>query len=187
MRLIPILLFIFILSLQSCGTGGQEKSLKDREDQVVLKEQELMVWERQLKLKEQEIENAREELDSAKKLSDSVSVYNPELVGKWIVKMTNTETSCEGSALGDTKTEQWEISYQDNHVVVKAFSGPVQTRVYVGRLKDNVLNIVDEKPNPDATFSATLNFIDAKRMEGTREILQKNCKIVYALNIQRFK
>ncbi|RZM20873.1 MAG: hypothetical protein EOO88_34930 [Pedobacter sp.] len=187
MKQISTLLFLCFFVLLGCGPNGQEKSLKERQNLAAQKEQELLAWEQQLKMKEIELENTKQVLDSAKKQIDSASTVNPDIVGKWVVKMTCTETNCEGSALGDTKTEQWEISYEGTTVLVKAYSGLVLTRVYTGKYKDNVLSIVDEKPNNDATFSATLKFIDNKRMDGTREVLQKTCKIVYALNIQRSK
>jgi hypothetical protein len=184
-RTLYLLTLLIVLTL-GCGPGAQEKTLKQRQDLVAKREQELLAWEQQLKMKEKELQNTKQLLDSTMKNIDSTAV-NPALVGKWTVKMTCTETTCDGSAIGDTKTEQWEISYKGNNVIVKAYSGVVLIRVYIGTYQDNVLSIVDETPNADATFSANLNFIDDKRMDGTRQILQKNCKIVYALNIQRSK
>lgn len=187
MKPISILLFVMIVLLQSCGLNDREKKLKQRQDEIVLKEQQLMVWEQQLKIKEQELETEKVSLDSVKKQIDSVGVYNPAISGKWSVKMSCTETSCDGSAIGDTKTEQWYISYNQNTVTVRAYSGPVLIRVYVGTYKNNALKIVDEKPNADASIGATLNFINEGRMDGIREIRQKDCKIVYVLNARKLK
>ncbi|ACU03473.1 MULTISPECIES: hypothetical protein [Pedobacter] len=180
MKPIYIPLFFLAICLQSCG-------LNEREKKAAQKEQELLAWEQRLKIKEQDLDNIKHALDSAKKQIDSVSTDNPAIIGKWSVKMSCTETSCEGSALGDTKTEQWEMSYKENHIVVKAYSGLVLTRVYTGSYKDNVLKIVEEKPNSDALISATLNFLAEGRMDGSREIVQKDCKIVYALNAKKLK
>ncbi|WP_316810985.1 hypothetical protein [Pedobacter heparinus] len=180
MKPILISLFLLIVFLQSCG-------LNEREKRTAQKEQELLAWEQRLKVKEQELDNIKHSLDSAKKQIDSVSMDNPAIIGKWSVKMSCTETSCEGSALGDTKTEQWEMTYRDNHIIVKAYSGLVLIREYVGSYHNNVLKIVEEKPNSDALISATLNFLGEGRMDGAREIAQKDCKIVYALNAKKIK
>lgn len=182
-----ILLFILIIFLQGCGLNEREKNLKKLQKEIAHKEQGLLAWEQRLKLKEEALDHARQSLDSAKMQIDSASIYNPAIIGKWTVKMSCIETTCDGSALGDTKTEQWDISYNQNSIVVKAYSGPVLIRVYVGKYRDNQLKILDERPNVDVSFKATLNFINEKRMDGTREILQANCKIVYALTAEKSK
>jgi len=43
--------------------------------------------------------------------------------------MRCTETNCSGSAVGDTKNEQWEIGYQNGGIVAQAFSGNKLVRV----------------------------------------------------------
>lgn len=187
MKPISISFFLLIIFLQSCGLNEREKNLKKLRQEITRKEQQLLAWEKRLKLKERELHNTKQSLDSAKKQIDSVTMSNPAIIGKWIVKMSCTETTCEGSALGDTKTEQWEMSYKRNNVVVKAYSGLVLIREYVGTYKNNVLKIVEEKPNSAALIGATLNFINEGRMDGSREIRQKDCKIVYALNARKLK
>lgn len=187
MKSVSILLLMMIVFLQSCGLNEREKKLKLQQEEIVKKEQQLIVWEQQLKIKEQELEREKESFDSVKNHLDSGSVYNPAIMGKWNVRMSCTETSCDGSAIGDTKTEQWHISYNQNTFTVRAYSGTVLIRVYVGTYKNNTLKIVDEKPNADALIGATLNFITEGRMDGIREIRQKSCKIVYVLNARKLK
>lgn len=187
MKPISILLLIIVVFSQSCGVNEREKKLKSRQEEIVKKEQQLLVWEQQLKMKEQALAHEKLHLDSFKYQKDAVAVDNPAIIGQWNVKMNCTETSCEGSALGDTKTEQWHISYDQNKVMVRAYSGPVLIRIYVGTFKNNTLKIVDEKPNADALIGATLNFTTDERMEGVREIKQKTCKIVYELNARKVK
>lgn len=187
MKPISILLVTIIILFQSCGMSDREKTLTQRQEEISLKEQQLMVWEQQLKMKERELETEKVSLDSVKKQIDSAGIFNPAISGKWSVKMSCTETSCDGSAIGDTKTEQWYISYDQNTVTVKAYSGSILIRVYVGSYKNNALKIIDEKPNADASIGATLNFINEGRMDGIREIRQKDCKIVYVLNARKLK
>lgn len=187
MKLISIPIFLLVILLQGCGLNEREKNLIKRQKETVQKEQQLLAWEQRLKLKEQELDGIRQSLDSAKKQIGSITAGNPAIIGKWTVKMSCIETNCEGSALGDTKTEQWVMSYKGNNVIVNAYSGLVLIRVYIGNYNNNVLKIVDEKPNSGALISATLNLVNEERMDGYREIRQKNCKIVYALNARKVK
>lgn len=187
MKHTSILLFVLIFLLQGCGPNEREERLKKRELASAQKEQQLLEWEQKLKLKEQELDHTQQSLDSAKKEIDSADAYNPAIVGKWMVKMICTETTCDGSALGDTKTELWDINYKGNQVVVNAYSGKVLVRVYEGGYSNNVLKITDEKVNADVSITALLNFVNEKRIEGKREIVQTGCKIVYALTVERAK
>lgn len=187
MKHTPIFLFALLFLLQGCGPNEREERLKKRELASAQKEQQLLEWEQKLKMKEQELTNTQQSLDSAKLQNDSTEVYNPALVGKWTVKMSCTETTCDGSALGDTKTETWDISYKGNTVVVSAYAGKALVRVYVGAYSNNVLQIADEQVNGEVSITALINVVNEKRMEGKREIVQKGCKIVYALTLERAK
>ncbi|TKC09395.1 hypothetical protein [Pedobacter frigoris] len=186
MRKISILLLILIVFLQSCGLNEREKKIKAQQAEIVKKEQQLILWGQRLKMKEQQLEYTKQSLDSAKKQIDFVGVKKPLIIGKWAVKMSCIETTCEGSALGDTKTEQWNFSYNGNTIVVKAYSGKVLTRIYVGTYKDHLLHIIDEQQNSGVMISAMLK-ISNNRMDGKREIVQKDCKIVYSLTAEKLK
>lgn len=187
-RLIPVLLLMLTILLHSCGLNEREKKLKFRQKETARKEQQLLAWEQRLKMKEDSLEFTKKHLDSTKNGTDTLSTYDPAIVGKWNVKMSCIETSCSGSAIGDTKTEQWAITYRQNTVVVNAYSGTVLTRVYIGTYKNKVLQILDEKPNAGALIIANLNFTNDDRMDGTREVIQNDeCRIVYALNARKVK
>lgn len=185
MRYCLFLCCLFIL--QSCGLNEREKKLKQALKENARKEQQLLKWEQQLKVRENQLEQAKMTVDSVNGHADSAGVINPALKGKWTVKMTCTETTCEGSALGDSKTEQWVISYKQNTVLVKAYSGPVLTRVYIGSFEDEVLKVTDENPNTSSAIGVSLSFKSERRMEGKREIQQKDCKIIYSLDAERAK
>src|SRR5690606_13756599 len=107
----------------------REQKLQEREKAVNLKEQELKLWEQRLKLKEEELDK-RDKDDSLR--ADTMGFFNPSLPGDWLVKMRCTETSCETSAIGDTRTEKWHIEFENNTVIVKALSNNKITRVYSG-------------------------------------------------------
>jgi hypothetical protein len=185
MKQTAIMVVILALSLQGCGLSEREKNLQKQQMEINQKEQQLVVWEQRLKMREQELNNAKQVLDSAHLQADTA--YNPLIIGKWVAKMTCVKTSCDGSAIGDTKTEQWDIRYNGEEVLVKAYSGPVLIRVYSGSYRNKVLKISEEKRNSEALISANLNFIDSNRMDGLREISQKDCKIVYELTLEKSK
>lgn len=119
MKQATILFILLALTIQGCGLNEREKNLQKQQMELNKKGQELLVWEQRLKMREQELNNTKQILDSAQVQIDTV--YNSLLTGRWIVKMTCTETTCDGSAIGDTKTEQWDISYNGKNIVVKAF------------------------------------------------------------------
>ena len=185
MKQTAIMIVILALSLQGCCLSEREKNLQKQQMEINQKERQLFVWEQRLKMREQELNNARQVLDSSHLQVDTA--HNPLIIGKWVAKMICAKTSCDGSAIGDTKTEQWDIRYNGQDVLVKAYSGAVLIRVYTGSYRNKVLKIVDEKPNSEALISASLNFIDSTRMDGLREISQKDCKIVYELTLEKSK
>jgi hypothetical protein len=61
--------------------------------------------------------------------------------------MTCTETTCPGSAIGDTKTETWDISYQNNVLLAKANVGDKLTRVYTGTYDGTNLVLIEDVAN----------------------------------------
>ena len=185
MRQATVVIVFLSFVIQGCGLNEREKNLQRKQVEINQKEQQLLVWEQRLKIREQELNNAKQSLDSTQLQIDTA--YNPLIIGKWIVKMACIETNCDGSAIGDTKTEQWDISYNGKNIVVKAYSGIVLIRVYTGSYRNKVVKIVDEKPNSGVLISATLNYIGENRMDGLREISQKDCKIVYQLVMERAK
>ena len=185
MKQATILFILLALTIQGCGLNEREKNLQKQQMELNKKGQELLVWEQRLKMREQELNNTKQILDSAQVQIDTV--YNSLLTGRWIVKMTCTETTCDGSAIGDTKTEQWDISYNGKNIVVKAYSGLVLIRVYTGSYKNKILEIVDEKPSSEVFITAKLKFLNGSRMDGFREINQKSCKIIYELSLEKSK
>lgn len=187
MKLFKILCFSLLLLSYGCGMNDREKRLDHREETLSKKQQELLLWENRLMLKEKELNARKTLLDSTSKTIDSAGIYDPAITGKWLMKMRCTETSCDGSAIGDTKTEQWDITYNKNNVVVTAFVGDKLTRIYNGLLKPGGLVVADKQSATESVIQINLRPISENRMEGTREIIQKNCKIVYLLVAERLQ
>ena len=177
--LISMLPLLFLL--QSCGLKEREQNLTRREKEIAQKQTDLLLKEQQLAQKEKDLAAKELSLDSTRRQIDSVNIYNADLIGKWSVKMNCTETTCEGSAIGDTKSEQWEINYNPDHsVTVKAFAGKNLSRIYTGYYKTTGLHLVDEN-----TIHVTLSLKSKDKMEGIREILQPNCKIIYSISAEK--
>jgi hypothetical protein len=182
MKQFVFFLVFLLLFLQSCDSRQREQALDRREALLNQREQELSLKETSLQLREDELAKKKQEADSTA-VRDS-SVYNAAITGNWEVRMTCTETSCPGSAVGDTKTETWEIAYQENNVVAKAFTNNQLARVYSGVFTGNTLELVetlDSTNNQPATrMVVRLRLSSDNLMEGQREIERiGQCKIIY--------
>jgi hypothetical protein len=180
--IIPVILFLTFF-FQSCDLRKREEALNQKEAQLNQREQELLLKEKTLQLKEEELVKQKQHIDSTL-LQDSTAVYNADLPGTWDVKMTCTATSCPGSAVGDTKNETWEISYQDNNVIAKAMVNNELVRVYSGFFTGNTLELIETRenaPNQPATrMVVRLRLAKENVMEGQREIERiEECKIIY--------
>lgn len=176
-------LVLSITLFQGCDLRQREEAIKKKEAELNRKEQALQVRETTVKLKEEEVQKRVQEIDSTR-LFDSTDTYNTAMTGNWDVTMTCTETSCHGSAVGDTKTETWEISYRENKVIAQAKVNNELVRIYSGSFTGNTLELVEARnqiPNNPATrMVVRLRLANKKRMEGHREIERiGQCKILY--------
>jgi hypothetical protein len=178
-----IIFLAFTLLLICCGENGRRKKELEK------KEQQLKVWEQQLSLREQALIKKEYIIDSLNSYSDTAGVFDPKLVGDWKMTMVCTETTCEGSAIGDTKTEHWNISYQNNRVVARVIANKQLIRHYSGFFKENTLELTaDQAPESEAQMRVVLNPNPAitNLMEGQRVINQGGkCKIVYQLKAEK--
>ena len=144
-----------------------------------------------LKQLEEELQKKQQQLDSSFILLDSTVLHHPTILGRWNVVMTCTETTCAGSAVGDTKTEIWEITYEQNHLVAKAMAGNKVVRIYTGEnSKNSVIELtatVEGTESVQATkIVVRLNPADKNSVGGKREILREGgCRIVYSLTLTR--
>ena len=187
-----IILFLVLSFFTSgCGLRERELELDKKMNEVNQKEQELILKEKSLQLKEEELDKKKKLLDSsAQNPPDSFFALHPQVPGKWDVTMRCIETNCSGSAVGDTKIEQWEISYQNLGIVAQAFSDNNLVRVYSGNNNGNTVELSTEPNNSDPLLSTKMivriQEIKENEMLGQREIIRPdNCHIVYALNFKK--
>jgi hypothetical protein len=186
---LKILGIIFLITFNSCELDRKEKELQQWENNLNQKEQELILREKILELKEEELSKKSAYLDSTSK-NDSMPMYDTALIGRWDVKMVCIEATCPGSAVGDTKTEQWVISMEGTNFIAKAISGENLARVYSGIYTGNTLELIAQveqaSDQPAAKMVARLHIVNPKRMEGQREITRENnCKIIYTLEMNK--
>ena len=182
-------LFILLLTSAGCTDNKREQALKDKEMALAQKEQELLAKEQTLQLKEDDLAIQAQKLDSTKRI-DSTRLVNTALVGTWQVEMTCTEATCPGFAVGDKKTEQWDISYQNNALVARAMADEKLVRVYTGTYSSSGVELVNEQvalnAPPSNKMVVRLSLLDSSRMAGQREILREAaCRVVFDVQMQK--
>ena len=179
----------FIFS--GCNLRQRELALEKRAAQIDEKEQLLFVKEQSLEAREQLLNDREKELDSTSKkiANDSLYINYPYLPGTWAVKMVCTETSCPGSAIGDTKNEQWDFTFHDNSIIATAISNNQMVRVYSGSNNGNSIRLTVQKDSADAQTARMLVRLQKTKeneMIGEREIIQEGgCRIVYSLHLKK--
>ncbi len=192
-RVITISLMV-VLFCTGCDTKAREEALQKREAELNERDQQLLLRETELAIKEMEIVQLQKQLDSVKTIRDTLQdtsqVYNQQLIGNWNVKMTCTETTCAGSAIGDTKSEIWDISYDNNVIVAKAMAGDKLVRVYTGSYNGSNLllteSVAGAPAEPATKLTIRLTLSNNTAMEGQREIVRENdCRIVYRLQLSK--
>lgn len=181
---------LYILFFTSCGQAAREQKLADREKQVIRQQQELIVKAGQLALKEAQLTMREKHLDSALTIQDSLITLFPKLAGNWNVSMVCSKATCPGSAVGDTKTEQWKIELQGNTVIAQSFTKKVLSRVYTGNYKDGLLQLTAGSLEATADTNTQINLFlrpvgDSTSMAGKRNITRTECQIVYDLTLKK--
>jgi hypothetical protein len=180
-------LTLFILT-GSCTSGKKEENLRKREAALDQKEQQLLLKEKSLQLKEEELSKREQHANSTSHV-DSTHLIDLSLTGNWSVKMVCTETTCAGSAVGDTKSETWQLSYESNSIIVKAMANNQLVRVYTGFFTGNTIELVGDNkgnsPSEPTRMIVRLRVIDKMHLEGQREITREDCKVIYTLQLEK--
>lgn len=188
MRWSLFILFFLLFGSWNCKDNKAQKALQEKESALDKKETELLEKETALQLKEKELRQREIRLDSTIR-TDSSKVVNNALPGLWEVKMTCTETTCAVSAVGDTKTEQWEISYQNTSLLVRALSNGNLVRLYSGFFDGTTVQLaampMDSLQAP-ISMNVRLQLTGETALTGQREILRdNNCRVVYTLQMNK--
>ena len=182
-------LFLSFQAVQGCNLREKEENLQKREATLNEKEQQILLREQALQAKELEINKKLQMADSVA-ISDSVLRFSQKLIGNWLVQMTCSETTCAGSAVGDTKTETWEMLNEGQKMVAKAKVNNELVRIYSGTVTpENVVELegVQLPDAPPTKILVRLQLANDKRLEGNRAIerTNENCKIVYTMQMDK--
>lgn len=183
MTLSRIICTLSVLAFISCNPGAGQREL---EEKLAEKDQQMLLLKEQLRLKQDSLQMLKKEADSAKLQNDTLALYEPELIGDWAVSMLCTETTCEGSAIGDVKNEHWIISYEGRTVVAKAMTAGKVTRVYRGLYKSNQIELKSPENVGNTVISVTLQKKNGNIIEGIREIIRgQECRIIYSVRLEK--
>ncbi|MDF3076684.1 MAG: hypothetical protein K0S09_573 [Sphingobacteriaceae bacterium] len=179
---LPVFL-LAIAALQSCTGNNNPKSLKDS---LQKRDATIALLQQQLKAKDDSLNLLKKAADSTIALQDT-GVYNPALVGLWSVKMQCIETSCDGSAIGDVKNEQWKLSYEGTSLIAEAYTDKKVTRVYRGTLKNNQIELKTDEASGNTLITVSLQEGSGQnKLEGVREIVRgEECRIRYSVNLEK--
>lgn len=116
-------------------------------------------------------------------------IQAPAINGLWVVSMKCIETDCEGSAIGDIKTERWSISINDRNIKAEVRANETLSRIYEGKQQgefyDLSLKTVKNGITTQAKMLVKLKPLSQDHMEGTREIFRDECHIVYSLELHK--
>jgi len=180
--------------LSGCGLQEQRQQLKQESVLIRQKEQELALRSHELDAREQLLNERQKKMDSVLIGKDTLSNIFPEIPGRWLAKMVCTDAGCPGSALGDTKVEQWAVTFQNNMVVVKAMNNKFQlTRIYTGDITpEGQLSLKAQVPNDSlstnqyAQITIQLKQTKSDAMQGQRDIIQpEGCHVTYSLDLKK--
>lgn len=181
MKSFYLTLFIALL-FSSCGVEQKQRELAAKEEALNKREQEL-------NLRQQSIQQQEAQLLKKDSSANEFAVVNDTLPGTWNVQMVGTESSCPGSAVGDTKKEVWTMNYQGNHLVARSMAGEQVTRVYTGIFTGNTIELIDRRPatpnEPATTMVVRLFFKGPALLEGHREIIRSDCRVMYSVKAEK--
>ncbi|OJV51989.1 MAG: hypothetical protein BGO31_10000 [Bacteroidetes bacterium 43-16] len=193
-KLIYVSTFLLITaSLSSCGFEERKKALDAREVSLRDREQSLLMKEKMLTQLEDSIKLSIAQQDSMTLSLKNLGLPLPDsLQGTWNINMLCTQTSCSGSAVGDTRKESWTFSGGDSTgVYVKAMQGENLVRVYSGIYDGSgfILSTPNVSGDPNATsMNVKLAVNTPDKLSGTRIIQQADgCTITYKIDADRSK
>lgn len=189
MKIFQIVFCALLVFASGCDVREREAALQAKETALNQKEQELLLKEKTLQLKEEALNQMKQKLDSTL-LVDTTAQFNQNLIGLWSVKMVCTQTSCPGSAVGDTKTENWDISYEGRYVIARVSVNNELVGAYSGIFNGTTLELEQNTETaanqPTTKILVRLKLLNPKQMEGIREIERiGECKITYTVTMDK--
>jgi hypothetical protein len=192
MKYLSLLSVILIFSFSGCKSDEREKIIAEKAAKLDTMERQLEQRWQSLALKEAELLRKEKLIDSISNriTTDTLGRLHAGLPGLYNVTMICTETTCPGSAVGDTKSEQWRLEIANNLVIAEAMSNQTIVRIYKGGYNGNTIELVAQADTanalPAGKMIVRLQEVRENQLRGSREITrQDNCRIIYELNLQK--
>ncbi len=181
------------LSCSACDSKNYDRELHvkqqlidQKEQELLTKEQELLSKEKSLIAREAELAASKHSHDSLLHSIDTVPLMQPDITGRWNVNMRCIETDCPGSAVGDEKNEQWQISYTNKAILAQAFTGDSLVREYRGTSANNAIELLTTDSTTTTRIVVTIQSVQTDKMRGQREIIRpENCHILYSIELNK--
>jgi hypothetical protein len=184
--LLVVICFPYI-ALASCREAGRDQALNARDSALQQREAYLQHWQDSLDIRARELSARERALDSLK-AGRAFGIVDSTLVGDWKAAMTCTEAGCSGSAVGDTRTESWNLTYHSDTVVIVSKQKNALARVYVGSFDGTTLTARWIGSDTAATdMRLELRSTQPAVMNGTRTIDHRDakCQVVYDIDLTR--
>ena len=91
-----------------------------------------------------------------------------------------------GSAIGDVRNEQWNLSYRNDLFIVEGLTNAAVNTLYTGLYNGNELQLNADNTATGTVISIVLTPAEGGTMVGRREVTQAGgCKIFYRLNLSK--
>lgn len=178
------MLIVACAFLGSCIDKEREKALADREKNLAEKEALFST-------KEHEYKSLLKMRDSllAKKDSTSIQKWPEEIVGLWSGKTICTESNCTEYVIGDVRSETWDFTQDQDHLLVKVLNNGQLIRMYAASYDNNLIQLSYES-NPEGQkavkMSLVLDDIKATKIKGTRSVtINDNCIASFSVELTR--
>lgn len=189
-RIMPVIILCFAFLLNNCGLNERKEAIEQNEAALQQKEQRLLLLEKNLKLKEDSLNLILARRGNSS-YTDSISLLPPALWGAWSVKMVCIQTTCSSSAIGDVRTDSWQITGQDSAVIIKTVTHDNVTRIYTGNYyQDNTIRVSD-RTHETAVSNVPVRIVEIvdirnNKMKGTRVLIQQDgCHVTYSLEMDK--
>lgn len=194
MKMLYLTIFISItILLNSCGKTDEEIALEKKRIQDSIEK----VIE---SAKETAVEEAQQKAESEKRLAEQAEwerknkKFNVEdLVGTWNVKMSCINSNCQGTNVGDIRSETWYINYEGGRIIVKVSGNSTTNTLYTGTFDGKILKLHYDLIKTGLFKDKTVSVIDATlRMDSPNELIGKRkvlndgpCNIDYNISLTK--
>ena len=184
-----IFIVMGFVMITGCDYQRRNEALDKKMNELNQREAVLSLKEQQMEIKEQQINEKEKILDStAHVINDSLLRSHKKTEGAWRVDMICTQTNCPGSAVGDVKTERWNITVEGRNVLVNVKNNRALSKSYSGAFDGNLITLTADQDTTEvnATIEVHLQQATDKEMEGDRVVTQASgCQILYSLRLKR--